>query len=69
MDGAHAADVAAICDMEGVAIRAGHHCAQPVMDRFGVSATARISLGIYTTHEDLQQVGAALRKVAQLFSS
>jgi cysteine desulfurase/selenocysteine lyase len=67
MSGAHAADVAAICDMEGIAIRAGHHCAQPVMQRFDISATARISIGAYTTTEDLDRATAALKKVANLF--
>ena len=68
MDGAHAADIAAVLDMEGVAIRAGHHCAQPVMDRFGVPATARISLGIYTNEADIETAAHALRKAADLFA-
>ena len=59
MDGAHAADIAAILDMEGVAIRAGHHCAQPVMDRFSIPATARISFGIYTNQDDLERAPLA----------
>ena len=69
MDGAHAADIAAICDMEGIAMRAGHHCAQPVMQRFDISATARISLGAYTTTEDIDRATAALQKVAKLFGN
>lgn len=68
MPGAHAADIAAILDMEGVAIRAGHHCAQPVMDRYGVPATARISLGVYTSREDLDAAARGLRTVARLFA-
>ena len=67
MPGAHAADIAAILDMEGIAIRAGHHCAQPVMDRYGVPATARISLGAYTTRGDLDAAARGLRTVARLF--
>lgn len=63
---AHPADIAAILDRQGVAIRAGHHCAQPVMDRFGVPATARISLGIYTSRQDLDTAAAALRKVVEI---
>ncbi|MDA3961287.1 MAG: SufS family cysteine desulfurase [Planctomycetota bacterium] len=66
MDGGHASDIAAILDMEGVAVRAGHHCAQPVMDRFGIPATARISLGCYTNVADLERAGAALRKAADM---
>lgn len=68
MDGCHASDIAAILDMEGIAVRAGHHCAQPVMDRFGVPATARISLGCYTTEEDLERAGAALHKAANILA-
>ena len=66
IDGCHAADLAAILDQQGVAIRAGHHCAQPVMDRFGVPATARISLGAYTVDEDIDQAVAALHKAAAM---
>ena len=69
MRDAHASDIANIMDMEGIAVRAGHHCAQPVMDRFGVPATARISLGCYTTREDLERAAAGLRKVAELFAA
>ena len=64
---AHASDIANILDMEGIAIRAGHHCAQPVMQRFGVGATARVSLGIYTTREDIDRLASALRKVGDIF--
>ncbi len=68
LPGAHAADIATLLDMEGVAIRAGHHCAQPVMTRFGVPATARASLGIYTTREDIDRFIAALVKVAGMLA-
>ncbi len=67
MDDAHASDISNILDMEGIAIRAGHHCAQPVMDRFGIPATARISLGIYNNKDDIDRAVAALHKVADLF--
>jgi cysteine desulfurase / selenocysteine lyase len=67
MDEAHPSDIANILDMEGVAIRAGHHCAQPVMQRFGVNATARISIGCYNSRADVDQAVAALHKVARLF--
>jgi cysteine desulfurase/selenocysteine lyase len=49
IDGIHAHDVSEILDRHGVAVRAGHHCAQPLMDRFGIAATARASFGVYTT--------------------
>ena len=49
MDGVHPHDIGTIVDREGVAIRTGHHCAQPVMDRFGIPATARASLAMYNT--------------------
>lgn len=68
MADAHASDISNILDMEGIAVRAGHHCAQPVMDRFGIPATARISLGIYNTREDIDRAVAALHKVAELFA-
>lgn len=67
MPNAHASDISSILDLEGVAIRAGHHCAQPVMQRFGVPATARATLGVYSTCEDIDRLAAALRKVAELF--
>ncbi|HEX3135043.1 MAG TPA: SufS family cysteine desulfurase [Planctomycetota bacterium] len=67
MPNAHASDISSILDLEGVAIRAGHHCAQPVMQRFGVPATARATLGIYSTREDIDHLAAGLRKVADLF--
>jgi cysteine desulfurase/selenocysteine lyase len=53
MDGVHPHDIGTILDREGVAIRTGHHCAQPVMERFGVPATARASLAIYNTREEI----------------
>lgn len=67
MPGAHPADLASVLDMENVAIRAGHHCAQPVMERFGVPATARASLGLYTTRQDIDRLHAGLLTCARLF--
>jgi cysteine desulfurase/selenocysteine lyase len=64
----HAADIAAILDMDHVAIRAGHHCAQPVMTRYGVPATARASLGIYNDRSDIDQLIASLHKAARLLA-
>jgi len=63
LDGVHPHDVGTILDREGVAIRTGHHCCQPLMDRFGVPATARASLAIYNTDEDVDALEAALRTV------
>ncbi len=68
MDGAHPADIANILDMEGIALRAGNHCAQPVMARYGIPATARASLGVYTTRDDIDRLVAGLRKVAEIFA-
>ncbi|MFW6050078.1 MAG: SufS family cysteine desulfurase [Myxococcota bacterium] len=67
MDGAHPHDIGTIVDVEGVAIRTGHHCAQPVMDRYGVPATARASLGLYNTRADIDALVRALGKVRELF--
>jgi cysteine desulfurase / selenocysteine lyase len=67
MDGAHAHDVGTILDQEGVAIRTGHHCAMPIMERFGVPATARASLAFYNTKEDIDALAGAMRKVREVF--
>jgi cysteine desulfurase/selenocysteine lyase len=69
MPNAHASDISSILDLSGVAIRAGHHCAQPVMERFGVPATARASLGVYTTKDDIDRFIKGLEKVAELFAN
>jgi cysteine desulfurase/selenocysteine lyase len=67
LGGVHPHDIGTILDQEGIAIRTGHHCAQPVMDRFNVPATARASLGLYNTTEELDALAAGLRKVAEVF--
>jgi cysteine desulfurase / selenocysteine lyase len=69
MEGVHPHDIGTIVDREGVAIRTGHHCAQPVMDRFGIPATARASLAMYNTREELDALGRALVKVREVFAS
>jgi cysteine desulfurase/selenocysteine lyase len=69
LDAHHPHDVGTACDAEGVAIRTGHHCAQPVMDRFGVEATARASFGVYTTREDIDRLAAALEHTRALLGS
>tara|TARA_B100000809_G_scaffold164970_1_gene162310 strand:- start:278 stop:1507 length:1230 start_codon:yes stop_codon:yes gene_type:complete len=63
----HAHDVGSILDQEGVAIRAGHHCTQPIMEFFEVPATARASFSIYNTREDVDALSLAVRKVEELF--
>jgi cysteine desulfurase/selenocysteine lyase len=68
MDGIHPHDIGTIVDREGVAIRTGHHCAQPVMERFGVPATARASIAMYNTREEIDRLGRALRKVREVFA-
>lgn len=67
MDCAHPHDIGQILSDQGVAIRAGHHCAQPLMQRFGIAATARASLAFYNTKEDLDALAAAIRKVKEVF--
>jgi cysteine desulfurase/selenocysteine lyase len=67
VEGIHPHDLATILDHEGVAIRAGHHCAQPVMERFGVPATARASLGLYNTREDLATLIRGLHRAVEVF--
>ncbi len=68
MEGAHPQDIGAILDQEGVAIRAGHHCAMPLMQRYNISATARASLAIYNGRDDVDQLVAGLHKVRKLFA-
>lgn len=65
--GVHAHDVGTILDREGVAVRAGHHCCQPLMQRLGVAATARASVYLYNTHEEIDALGAALGEVRRIF--
>ncbi|MBI2027127.1 MAG: cysteine desulfurase [Deltaproteobacteria bacterium] len=67
LEGIHPHDIGTILDREGVAIRTGHHCAMPVMQRFGVPATARVSLGIYNNREDIDIFVEALLKVGEIF--
>jgi cysteine desulfurase/selenocysteine lyase len=64
--GMHAHDVATILDREGVAVRAGHHCAQPLMERFGVASTTRASFALYNTHAEVDALLAALHKARKI---
>jgi len=67
MDGVHPHDIGTILDHEGVAIRAGHHCAMPLMQRFGIAGTARASFSFYNTHAEVDALMAALTKVKEMF--
>jgi len=67
MKGIHPHDIGTILDTEGIAIRAGHHCAQPVMRRFNISATARASFGVYNTTGEIDALVRGLRKVREVF--
>lgn len=68
IEGVHPHDAGSILDYEGVAVRTGHHCAQPVMDRFGVPATVRASLGVYNTRADIDALAAGVKKAQALFA-
>lgn len=67
LDGIHPHDVGTILDQKGIAVRVGHHCAQPLMDRFGVPGTVRASFGIYNTKQDVDALVDGLRSVIKLF--
>ena len=67
IDGSHPHDVATILDEQGIAIRAGHHCAQPLMERLGVPATVRASFGMYNTHEEVDRLTTGLHEVRRIF--
>ena len=67
VDGVHAHDIGTVLDHEGIAIRAGHHCAMPVMQRFGVPATARASLAFYNTREEIDAFVRGIHKVIEMF--
>jgi cysteine desulfurase/selenocysteine lyase len=68
LEGVHAHDVAEILDRHGVAVRAGHHCAQPLMERLGVPATARASFGAYTTEEEIDRLVEGLHDARKVFA-
>jgi cysteine desulfurase/selenocysteine lyase len=68
VEGAHAHDLATLLDLEGVAVRSGHHCAHPLMQFYGVPATCRASFAFYNTHEEVEAFIAALRKVRTLLA-
>ncbi len=68
MEGIHPHDIGTILDQQGIAVRTGHHCTQPLMERFGLAATARASLALYNTKEDLDALVAGLKNVIKVFS-
>lgn len=68
VDGVHAHDVGTVLDAEGVAVRAGHHCVQPLMARFGVPATVRVSLAFYNTDDDLEALARGLTRAVEVFA-
>jgi cysteine desulfurase/selenocysteine lyase len=68
LDGVHAHDISEILDRHGVAVRAGHHCAQPLMQRFGITATARASFGVYTTPEEIDRLVEGLEDAKRVFA-
>ncbi len=68
MDKAHAHDVATLLDRQGIAVRAGHHCAEPLMHRFNLDSTARASFGIYTTHAEIDALADGLSRVREFFA-
>jgi cysteine desulfurase/selenocysteine lyase len=69
LDGIHPHDVATILDHEGVAVRAGHHCAQPVMQRYDVPATTRASFYVYNDLDDVEALAAAIRATQRIFGA
>jgi len=69
LEGIHPHDIGTIVDAEGVALRTGHHCAQPVMERFGIPATTRASFAFYNTHDEVKALVAAIYKVQEMFGA
>ena len=68
LEGVHPHDMGTVLDYEGIAVRTGHHCAQPVMERFGVPATARASLGLYNTREEIDALVQGLHRIREMFA-
>ncbi len=68
LEGAHAHDVATLVDRQGIAVRAGHHCAEPLMHRLGLDSTARASFGVYTTAEEIDVLAETLTRVREFFT-
>jgi cysteine desulfurase/selenocysteine lyase len=66
VDGAHPSDVATLLDLDGIAVRSGHHCAQPLLERLGLNGTVRASFSLYNTLDEVEHLAAALRKALRL---
>ena len=66
MEDIHPHDIGTILDQEGIAVRTGHHCAQPVMDRFGIPATVRASFALYNTKEEIDALVAGIEQVKEM---
>ena len=69
LDGVHPHDIATILDEDCVALRAGHHCCQILHEKLGLAATARASLGVYNTKDDLDQLNSSINKCIKIFNS
>jgi cysteine desulfurase/selenocysteine lyase len=67
MGGVHPHDIGTVLDRDGVAIRTGHHCAMPLMQRLGIPATARASFAFYNRREEIDALAAGIRKVKEIF--
>jgi cysteine desulfurase/selenocysteine lyase len=67
LEGIHPHDIGTVLDRDGIAIRTGHHCAQPVMQRFGIPATARASFAFYNTREEVRSLVRSIQKVKEVF--
>ncbi len=67
LEGAHPQDIGMLLDLDGIAIRTGHHCAMPLHERFGLSASARMSVGVYNSEADIDALTAGLRRIARMF--
>jgi cysteine desulfurase / selenocysteine lyase len=68
MEGVHPHDIGTILDQEGIAVRTGHHCAQPIMQRFGIPATVRASFALYNTKAEVDALVAGIEKVGEVFA-
>jgi cysteine desulfurase/selenocysteine lyase len=68
INGIHPHDAGTLLDEDGIAVRAGHHCAQPLMRRFGVPATVRVSFSIYNNMDDIEQLTASIKRIIRVFA-
>ncbi|MCA9526619.1 MAG: aminotransferase class V-fold PLP-dependent enzyme, partial [Myxococcales bacterium] len=68
VDGLHPSDVGTLLDGYGIAVRTGHHCAWPLMDRLGVPGTTRLSVGVYNTLDDIERFSRALTRIVERFA-